>query len=392
MVSQALQGTLPLKEMRICMFSYYFPPQYSGAALQAISLAKKLKARGVETAFLTANHDNLPATDEIDGFTVYRVSEKRGKYGEALLWRNMWRLLRREKTDFDIIHSHGAYLRNSFIGLLSRVLRKKSIVKVSLADNDLHGLGKGKSGWLHKKFITMIDRYVSISKEITDELMRYGFARGKIWEIPNGVDTERFAPVNEGKTLLRKKYGLPEESLMLLYVGVVDERKNVKWLIEEWERLSPNYPGFLVVVGPVSREDRDLSLYKSLKDYENTLRGKLFMIQYTDWIEDFYRMADMFILPSMNEGMPNVILEAMSTGLPCLANKVSGAEDIINGENGLLFDIRVPHTFVKNLQRLKDKSERSKIGSKARQTILNKYSLDYVADQYIELYKEMLKG
>ena len=191
---------------------------------------------------------------------------------------------------------------------------------------------------------------------------------------------------------MRKKYGLPEESLMLLYVGVVDERKNVKWLIEEWERLSPNYPGFLVVVGPVSREDSDMSLYKSLKDYEHTLKGKLFMIRYTDRIEDFYRMADIFILPSMNEGMPNVILEAMSTGVPCLANKVSGAEDIINGENGLLFDIGVPDTFAENLQILKDESERSKIGSKARQTILNKYSLNYVADQYIELYKEMLKA
>ena len=57
------------------------------------------------------------------------------------------------------------------------------------------GLGKGKSGWLHKRFISMIDRYVSISKEITGELMGYGFTQKKIREIPNGVDTERFAPV-----------------------------------------------------------------------------------------------------------------------------------------------------------------------------------------------------
>jgi glycosyltransferase involved in cell wall biosynthesis len=376
----------------ICMFLYYFPPQYSGAALQAISLAKKLRQRGVETIFITVNHDGLPETDEIEGFKIYRLLEGRGKFGESLLWRNMWRLLRHRRIEFDVIHSHGAYLRNSFIGFLAKLLRKKSVVKISLAHNDLHRLGIGKSGWLHKKFISMIDRYVSISKEITSELRGHGFPDEKIREIPNGVDTERFCPVNIEKMTLRKKYGLPEDSLMLLYVGVVDERKNVKWLVDEWEKISQNYPGFLVVVGPVSREDRDMSLYKSLKDYENTLKGKLFFIRDTGRIEDFYRMADIFILPSMNEGMPNVVLEAMSTGLPCLANKVSGAEDIINGENGLLFDVGVPDTFVKNLQRLKDVSERSKIGKKARQTIMNKYSLDYIADRYIELYKEMLKG
>ena len=147
MVSQALQGTLPLKEMRICMFSYYFPPQYSGAALQAISLAKKLRERGVGTTFVTVNHDGLPETDVIDGFKVHRVLEKRGKFGEALLWRNLWRFFRQDKRGFDIIHSHGAYLRNSVIGPLARLLSKRSLVKVSLANNDLHWTWQRKE-WL----------------------------------------------------------------------------------------------------------------------------------------------------------------------------------------------------------------------------------------------------
>src|SRR4030066_828676 len=257
--------------IRVLMFSYYFPPQYSGAALQSLNLAKKLRNRGLEAIFLTVNHDKSPETGEIEGFKVYRLFESKGKFGEIFLWKNMWRLLSHQK--FDIIHSHGAYLRNSFIGPLSKLLKKKSLMKVSLANNDLCGLGKGRSGWLHKRFISMVDRYVSISKEITNELRNYGLPDKKIREIPNGVDTKRFSQVaHEEKIILRRRFGLPADGLMLLYVGVIDERKNVKWLIERWNSLCRDYPGFLVVAGAARRGDKDMKLYNSLKAYEDNLK------------------------------------------------------------------------------------------------------------------------
>lgn len=373
------------------MFSYYFPPQYSGAALQSLNLAKKLRNRGLEAIFLTVNHDKSPETDEIEGFKVYRLFESKGKFGEIFLWKNMWRLLSHQK--FDIIHSHGAYLRNSFIGPLSKLLKKKSLMKVSLANNDLCGLGKGRSGWLHKRFISMVDRYVSISREITNELRNYGLPDKKIREIPNGVDTKRFSQVShEEKIILRRRFGLPADGLMLLYVGVIDERKNVKWLIERWNSLCHDYPGFLVVAGPVSREDKDMKLYNSLKVYEDNLKGKVFFIRYTDKIEDLYKMADIFVLPSTNEGMPNVILEAMASGLSCLVNKVSGAEDIINGKNGMFFDVEKPETFLRGLFALNDQSLRVEMGKKARELIVRDFSIESVADKYINLYEEMLSS
>ena len=380
-------------KMKIVMFSYYFPPQYSGSALQAISLAKKLKDRGIEISFFTVNHNGLAATDEVEGFKLYRLEEGKGKFGEILLWKNMWRLLNHQKMGFNIIHSHGAYLRNSIVGPLSRLLGKKSIVKVSLADNDLHGLGRGRSGWLHKCFISMVDKYISISKEITNELKLSGLPEERITEISNGVDTERFSPVSaKEKEVLRKRAGLPVNVPMLLYAGVVDERKNVKWLIEVWDKLCHEYQGFLTIVGPVSRDDSDMSLYNSLKTYEGRLKNKLFFIQYTDRIEDFYKMADIFILPSTNEGMPNVLLEAMSSGLPCLVNKVSGVEDIIDGDNSLSFDFQKIETFRDGLSKLKEISVRSEMGRRARRKMLSSFSLENIADEYINLYEEMIRN
>lgn len=380
------------KKITVCMFTYYFPPQYSGAALQAINLAKKLRDKGIEIFFIAANHDNLPEKAEIEGFEVYRIKQGEGELAGFILWKNIFNLVRHYKIDFDILHSHGAYLRNSFVGPLSKFYGKKSLIKVSLSHNDLYGLGRGERGRLHKWFISMVDRYVSMSREITDELKAYRFPEEKIREISNGVDIKRFCLASlEEKVMLREKAGLPKNGPMLLYVGGISRRKNVKWLVERWNEFCCDYPGFLTVVGPVSREDSEMKLYNCLKEYEDKLRDKLYFVEYQDKIEDFYKMADIFVLPSTNEGMPNVVLEAMSSGLPCLVNRVSGAEDIINGGNGLLFDVRHPETFIEGLFRLKDKTFRSEIGRNARERVINAFSLESIAERYIDLYEEMLK-
>ena len=134
-----------------------------------------------------------------------------------------------------------------------------------------------------------------------------------------------------------------------------------------------------------------MKLYNSLKAYKESLKNKLFFVQYTDKIEDFYKMADILILPSINEGMPNVVLEAMSSGLPCLVNKVSGAEDIVKSENGILFDTNRPETFLDALFSLKDQSKRVEMGKRARESTVRDFSLESVAKKYIDLYEEMLR-
>jgi len=177
---------------------------------------------------------------------------------------------------------------------------------------------------------------------------------------------------------------------MLLYVGVIDERKNVKWLADTWSSFCNDYPGYLVVVGPISRENKDLRLYNSIKAYKDKLKDKLFLIQYTDRIEKFYQMADIFVLPSTNEGMPNVVLEAMASGISCLVNGVSGIKDIVNDKNGIVFDIEKPETFLKGLVSLRNYSIRAEIGSTARKTIVKDFSIDSIAEKYLDLYEEML--
>lgn len=383
------------KPIRICMFIYYFPPYYSGAAFQALNLSKELLKHGIQPFFLTVDNSGLPEMEKYQGFDIYRVKDGEGRRAsELVLWWNILRFLIRHRNQYDIICSHGAYYRNSIIGILGKLLNKKSLVKVSLASNDLKGLGEGLSGILHGFLIRMIDRYISISSQITREMMGLHLDKKKIEEIPNGVDTSRFSPVPQAEKLrLRQKLELPE-GLMLLYVGGISQRKNVEWLVKSWTNFCPlNSDTFLTIVGPIGRQGKDEKLYNSLVEFveSNSLEKQIIFKTPTLHIEQYYQTADIFVLPSRNEGMPNVVLEAMSSGLPCLVNKVSGAEDIINGRNGLLFNVEEPDTFLSGVLKLKDQSTRIEMGKSTRKTMVRNFSLERIAERYIDLYEEMLK-
>ena len=382
--------------MRILMYSTYFPPQYSGAAKQAIALAKYLRGKSHHIEFLTVKWPGLTGKDSFDRFPVHRVEMGRGKrHREFPLWWNLLKFVFFWRKDFDIIHSHGAYYSNSIIGILAKLLNKKSLVKVSLANNDLKGLGEGFSGRLHGFLLRTIDRYISISSQITEEMKMLPLDQNKIEEIPNGVDTGRFLPMPPGeKKKLRKELGLPN-GFMLLYVGGISERKNVEWLVRSWAKICPQNPDtFLTIVGPVGQQGKNDRLYNSLVEFvrANSLEKQIIFKNSTYYIEQYYQTADIFVFPSKNEGMPNVILEAMACGLPCLVNRVSGTTDLIrNKKTGVFFDADSTENFYRGFRYLREHPEsRAEIGRLARDKIVQEYSMGIIGKRYVDLYAKLL--
>ncbi len=377
------------------MLSHHFPPHYSGAAKQAISLAKQLKKLGIETFFITVENGKLKRRDKFDGFDIYRIREGKGSMKELILWWNLLKLLYKKRKHYDIIHSHGAYYKNSIIGLAGRLLKKGTVIKVSMSKNDLSGIGKGLFGRIHSVLFKMVDSCVSISSEITSELNEVAPSHRRIIEIPNGVDTDQFKPVSdEHKQYLREKLKLPL-GLIFLYVGGISVRKNVEWLIKTWSKTYADKEGIsLIIVGPPSCENRKRVLFDSLTEYvaQNELTQKVIFRDYTAVIEEYFQASDIFILPSKKEGMPNVLVEAMSCGLTCLTTKVSGTSRlIVDNETGLFFDTDSNGDFHSATLRLKDNpDERQRIGKAARKLILEKYSLDKISRKYADLYSDLL--
>ncbi len=378
---------------RIFMYSTYFPPEFSGAAKQAISLAKALRSRGVDVAFLTVRFPGTSRYEEREGFPVFRFRLfRRLPLGEFLFWGRIFLFLLRKRRSFEWIHSHGAYYTNAALAWMARRLGKKSILKVSLAGNDLAGVDSGRRGRLHRLFLESADVIAAISTEIESELERKGISSEAVFRCPNGVDVERFTPADSReRAALRRRFSLPEDDILFLYAGVVDERKNVAWLVEQWIKYCKGGGrGHLLVVGPVSREDPGGVFFGRLarRPSDNGLGSRMTMSEYVERIEDYYRACDVFILPSLGEGMPNAVLEAMACGLPVIATRTSGTTDLIaEGEDGYLFNPGDGEGLLGRLSDLAgDSSRRSRMAARSRLTAKERFSMETIAGRYAELY------
>jgi glycosyltransferase involved in cell wall biosynthesis len=377
------------------MYSTYFPPQYSGAAKQALSLAKCLRDRGHRIEFITVQWPGLASSDTCDGFPVQRIEMGRGqRHKEFRLWWNLFIFTLKRRRAFDIIHSHGAYYTNAIVGPLGTLLGWRSLVKASLADDDLHGIRRSLSGRIHLLFLKMVDAYVAISADLQAEFQSAGLRGDKIHLWANGVDTTRFHPAEVGqKRVLRKELGLPEDRPLVLYVGVFDKRKNIGWLMKEWARQQGFYSNaYLLAIGPQSREDSTGEFLASLKSLADGRPDLLGIKGHVDNIELYYRAADLFVLPSTSEGMPNVVLEAMASGLPCVATDVSGSSElVIDGETGFLFEPGNEISLRQGIARVLGSPD-DRMGQLGRNIAERKYSIAALAEHYEGLYQHLMQG
>jgi glycosyltransferase involved in cell wall biosynthesis len=378
---------------RVLMYTAYFDPEYSGAALQALTLARELRQRGHHVEFVTNRWPGLAASGVVDGFPVQRLEPGRWrKHREFRLWFNLARCVWRRRHDFDILHSHGAYYTHAFIGPLSRMAGLKSLVKASLAVDDLQDLKLPLIGFLHRQMLRRIDAYVAISLDLVQEFRDGGFAAAKIHHIPNGVDTAQFPPCPpDRRATPRAQLGLPPDRPVALYVGVLDPRKNIEWLAEQWiahDAFGSN--GLLVAVGPQSREDLNGALRGRLAALAQAHPKRFSLRDYSTDIKLYYQSADALILPSLKEGLPNVVLEAMAAGLPCVAARASGSRELIReGETGFTYahgDVAEMGTAVRRCL----SPEGNRLGQQAHAVAQSHYSIAAIASAYQKLYERVM--
>ena len=378
---------------RILMYTAYFAPEYSGAALQALTLAKELRARGHHVEFITNRWPGLGDDAVVEGFTVRRLEPGRGrKHREFRLWFNMSRYVWSRRRDFDVLHSHGAYFTNAFIGPLARVLGLRSAIKASLANDDLHGLARTASGKLHRFMLSCIDACVAISRDLVEEFKAGGLDSDRIHYLPNGVDTNRFSRTSKTeRAALRAAMGLPADRPIALYVGVLDQRKNILWLAEQWVAHKAFDTGaLLLAVGPQARDDPEGALRQRLVELARGAPGLFTLHDFHADVAAYYRCADVLILPSAREGLPNVVLEAMASGLPCVAARASGSRElIVEGETGHTFDPDDTADLARTLRScLSEKGPT--MGENAWQLAQRRYSIPAIADEYQAIYARLL--
>jgi glycosyltransferase involved in cell wall biosynthesis len=373
----------------ICMVIAHFPPKVGGTEKQAKILAQRLLTKGYKVLVATMQLPGERAYEELDGMEIHRLlSYVYSRRFSLLFFFSLMVFLVRKRKKYGIIHAHLASspaLVSMFIGL---ILGKKRVLKLGASREygDIATAEKTWRGrfklWLLKK---SVQRFVVTNQEMKHELLIRGFHPGVIELIPNGVDTNEFIPLKGYEVERTKKMMGFEGKRFVTFIGRLEPQKDVATLIRAWTELKEKFPHIVLIAGEGSARDSLGDLVKRLNMEERvTFVGKVPLEE----SHFYHQLADVFVLPSLAEGISNSLLEAMSCGLAVVATRIGGNEEVIEDNvDGLLF----PPGDVLELSRklemlLQDREKRKLLGEKARKKIVGEYALPLIAARYSELY------
>ena len=383
-----------MSSYRILMFARYLPPEYSGAASQAFLLARRLRERGHSISFVSPAWKGQPGPYMVDGFEVTGVPiNLKAVHQEFGVWRALWTHLQARRRALDIVHGQGANYTQSIVGPMGRLLGMPSLVKASLANDDLSSLSGSRVARIHRAFLGMVDAYVAISADLEREFTERGLDVTKVRRIPNGVDTGRFQPADAARRRAAAvALGLPPEREIALFVGVFDHRKRIEWLCEHWVATRGFGTGMLLVaVGPTSRERYGAALRTRIEQLAEAHPDLVRVHAHAADIAPYYHASDCFVFPSSNEGLPNALLEAIACGLPAVATRVSGCNELVrDGVTGAAFGVDDAEGLAAALRSVRGEAGR-RMGEAGRQMVTAAFGIDAVTGCYEALYAELIE-
>jgi glycosyltransferase involved in cell wall biosynthesis len=282
---------------------------------------------------------------------------------------------------------------------VARLLGKGTLLKVAMAHSDIDFQGQGRLwGRANRYMVSRFDRFIATSRIIQDEFRQHAFAEGRVHLMPNGVDTDTYRPcaTREEKSQLRASLGLPNRPTVV-FVGIIIGRKNVDLALRAWREVRrQQIDAQLVLVGPLpERSDAGAwRYYEQLLEYveREGLKDSVIFTGFQKAVPDYLRAGDIFLFPSKQEGMPNALLEAMASGLPSVASKISGTEDLIEqGSNGYMFPLEDEPAYGRALVELLSNPELTqRVGEQARRFVERSYSLRALSANYERIYRDLI--
>jgi len=235
----------------------------------------------------------------------------------------------------------------------------------------------------------LIAHHVSVSKDLARFLVeRVGVSPSRITQIYNGVDASKFAPARAAASDVLPERFRGEGQVVVGTVGRLQPIKNQLALVRAFASMLRQAPNLrararlaLIGDGPTRAELDDCVRGEGLGDV-TWLAGA------RDDVDHVYRCIDVFVLPSLREGISNTILEAMASALPIIATDVGGnAELVADGENGCLVPLSDERALSNALLRYaSDRELRERQGRASRQLVLERFSLDAMVNGYLRVY------
>jgi len=390
------------KMIGVCMVTGVYCPRITGGGLQLRSVVLALKDK-VNFFIISADNEcNSISKDLVDGVMVYRV-----RVNPESILENLSSIARFIKVflkiipNVQIIHIHGFTKKAILFIILGKFFRKKVILKTTMISADEPLAVKRKMGNFAYYIYSNIDIFICISEAFRLKYIESKLPLTKMRFIPNGVDTDIFKPLESisEKNNIRRELGIFKERKIILFVGYFSKIKGVNLLVKAWKIIREEFKDRVGLVLIGSRDPRtnfyiDAELVAQIEEEiaRDNMQSDFIFVEKTFAMDKFYKAADIFVLPSLIEGMPNALLEAMASGLPCIATRLEGITDTIisHRQSGLLFNINNTEQLAENFRELLISEDSAyQLGQNARKEIVNNYSIDRIAKQYFDLYSSI---
>ena len=297
--------------------------------------------------------------------------------------RQLRKMLKEEHID--IIHCHGMKAR--LYGLL--VIPGTSVRTITTHHNWVRSsLIETCFELLDAFYIRFYPKIVAVSHEVQQDMRRYLISAKKIQVIINGIDMQEFRRNHKAGERIRREFGISKEDHFIGAIGRISPEKGQKYFIEAAAQVLNSCPqAYFVLVGD-GRQAKEMKAYAEVLG----IAGRVIFAGFRADIADWYSALDMFVLPSLLEGTPMALLEAMSAGLPVVAADVGGVGRIVqDGKNGVL----VPSANADELARgmkclLADSTWAAQLAKNGFCTVASRYSVEKMADNYMKLYDEVV--
>lgn len=228
--------------------------------------------------------------------------------------------------------------------------------------------------------------FVACSQWLASEAQKSGLLQGqRVTNIPNPIDTRLYHPLDQRQA--RQELGLPTDKRLILFVSqrATNPYKGMQYLTEACQLLAKQYPAMtedtaVVVLGGHAEEvTAPLPFQSYALGYVNDEHR----------IVKVYNAADVFVLPSLSENLPNTIMEAMACGIPSVAFRIGGIpEEIDHQENGYVADYQDATDLSKGIHWALDEASKEEIQRACLRKVAHNYSQQSVAQRYIEIYEK----
>jgi glycosyltransferase involved in cell wall biosynthesis len=299
------------------------------------------------------------------------------------------RAVRRQlgRRRFDLVHAHWI-VPNGIVAAAAG--QKRAPLAIGLHGSDVFLAEKAGVRTFARWALSRARLLTGCSPELVDRVRALGFPAERSRVIPYGVDVAAFSPAPERRPLWRERLGIPDGAPLLLGVGRMATKKGFQVLIEVLPALLAEFPELRVVLaggGDLLERFRE-----AVRPWEGQVHLPGPVLR--DTLPDLYRAADLFALPAVHDGkgnvdgLPNVILEAMASGLPVVASGISGIPLAVeDGRTGLLVAEKDPEALLGALRRLlADPAAARSMGERGRRKAEAELTWDAVAARYREGY------